>query len=143
MDKSRSTLAEVAAAAGVSVATVSKVLNGRGDVAPSTRRRVRAQLDDADYRPVNRPARTEGVVEVAFPTWQNAYMVTVLDGITAAARAEGFEVTIGPPVQDDQVELDLNRLRTSGRVGAILITVDASLEPIKVLVEGGFPVVVV
>ncbi len=143
MEKSRATLAEVAAAAGVSVATVSKVLNGRGDVAPSTRRRVREQLDDADYRPVNRPARPEGVVEVAFPTWQNAYMVTVLDGITAAARAEGFEVSIGPPVQDDQVELDLNRLRTSGRVGTILITVDASLEPIKVLVEDGFPVVVV
>ena len=36
----RATLATIAAAAGVSVATVSKVLNGRADVAPTTRARV-------------------------------------------------------------------------------------------------------
>ena len=38
---SRATLATVAASAGVSVATVSKVLNGRSDVAPATRALVR------------------------------------------------------------------------------------------------------
>ena len=39
MKRNRTTLAEVAAAAGVSVATVSKVLNDRSDVAEPTRRR--------------------------------------------------------------------------------------------------------
>ena len=45
----RTTLATVAASAGVSVATVSKVLNGRRDVAPATRARVQEMLRTHDY----------------------------------------------------------------------------------------------
>lgn len=48
------TLGDIAAAAGVSVATVSKVLNGRSDVAPATRGRVERILAERGYR---RPAR--------------------------------------------------------------------------------------
>lgn len=143
MPRSRPTLAEVASAAGVSVATVSKVLNDRSDVSPDTRRRVQEHLRDAAYRPVNRPARNSGLIEVAFPAWQNAYMVSVLEGVAAAAQADGYEIVIGPPVHNDQVDLDLDRLRAAERAGAILITVDASLPPIKALVNDGFPVVVV
>jgi len=53
----RATLANVAASAGVSVATVSKVLNGRNDVAPATRALVQDLLDEHNYvaRRVNRP----------------------------------------------------------------------------------------
>jgi LacI family transcriptional regulator len=46
---SRATLATVAASAGVSVATVSKVLNGRSDVAPATRALVQDLLEVHDY----------------------------------------------------------------------------------------------
>ena len=46
-------LAEVAAAAGVSVPTVSKVVHGRSDVAAQTRSRVEALLAEYKYR---RPA---------------------------------------------------------------------------------------
>src|SRR5690348_15313335 len=46
---SRVTIAEIAAQAGVSVATVSKVLNGRDEVAPATRERVQQLLDEASY----------------------------------------------------------------------------------------------
>ena len=45
----RATLATIAASAGVSVATVSKVLNGRADVAPGTRARVADLLAKHDY----------------------------------------------------------------------------------------------
>ncbi|HET9648660.1 MAG TPA: substrate-binding domain-containing protein [Microlunatus sp.] len=143
MRRLRPTLSEVASAAGVSVATVSKVLNGRGDVAPDTRRRVQEQLQSSAYRPVNRPARNSGMIEVAFPTWQNVYMVSVLEGISAAARADGYEIVIGPPVRDDQVDLDLTRLRVAERAGAILITVDASQPSIRAAVEEGFPIAVI
>ena len=45
----RVTVAEIAASAGVSVATVSKVLNQRSDVAPETRARVKALLAEQHY----------------------------------------------------------------------------------------------
>lgn len=46
---SRATIAEIAAEAAVSVPTVSKVLNGRPDVAPTTRARVEATIDRHGY----------------------------------------------------------------------------------------------
>jgi LacI family transcriptional regulator len=45
------TLADVASLAGVSVATASKALNGRGEVAPATRVRVRAAADKLAFQP--------------------------------------------------------------------------------------------
>ena len=69
----RATLATVAASAGVSVATVSKVLNGRADVAPATRARVQDLLAQHDY--VGRrsgPARRSRSVELVFDGELNA-----------------------------------------------------------------------
>lgn len=143
MARVRPTLAEVATAAGVSVATVSKVLNDRDDVSSDTRRRVQEHLRDVAYRPVNRVARNAGLIEVVFPAWQNAYMVTVLDGVNAAARADGYEIVIGPGVRDDEVDLDLQRLRAAERAGVILIAVDATLTSIKRIVDQDFPLVVI
>lgn len=48
-DGSRVRLADIAAEAGVSVATISKVLNGHGDISPATRARVDALLTARGY----------------------------------------------------------------------------------------------
>jgi LacI family transcriptional regulator len=142
MARARPTLSEVASAAGVSVATVSKVLNDREDVSPDTRRRIQELLRDTDYRPVNRaPRNSSMLIEVAFPAWQIAYMTTVLEGVHAAAQADGYEIVIGPPVRGGKI--DLLRLRAADRAGAILITIDASLPSIKRIVDYGFPLVVI
>ena len=92
---------------------------------------------------MNRMTRHTGLIEVAVPAWQNAYMVSVIDGINAAAQADGFELVIGPPIHDGNVDLDLQRLRATNRAGAVLITVDATQASIKEIVEAGFPLVVV
>lgn len=49
--RTRATLASVAALAGVSTPTVSKVINGREDVAPATRKRVLEALRTSEYQP--------------------------------------------------------------------------------------------
>ena len=61
----RATLATVAASAGVSIATASKVLNGRSDVSSTTRARVQDALRQHDYvgrrpEPVGRPRSGHG-----------------------------------------------------------------------------------
>ncbi len=150
MKKVRTTLAEVASVAGVSVATVSKVLNEHADVAETTRERVRQALRDSAYRgPRRSPGRTargpedKRLIEVCFPEWQNAYETAVLDGLTAEAEIKGFEVIIGPRAHANRVVFDPESVRGPGRVGAIFVTVDASIDPIKTLSDSGFPVVVV
>jgi DNA-binding LacI/PurR family transcriptional regulator len=83
------------------------------------------------------------MIEVAFPAWQNAYMVSVLEGVSVTAQADGYEVVIGSPIHGDQGDLDLQRLSAAERAGAILIAIDASLPSIKSIVDAGFPIVVI
>ena len=49
-DERRVTISTIAAEAGVSVPTVSRVVNGRSDVAPQTRKRVEELLRQHGYR---------------------------------------------------------------------------------------------
>jgi LacI family transcriptional regulator len=143
--KGRTTLAEIADAARVSVATVSKVLNDRADVSPETRRRVQKHLRDSKYRPAGsssaRPRELTRAIEVVVPELQSPYIIAVLEGITSSAAAEGFEVVIGgiPPSSG----LNPQALLQSDHAGAIFITADAASASLKVLDDAGFPVVVV
>jgi LacI family transcriptional regulator len=143
--KHRTTLAEIAGAAGVSVATVSKVLNDRADVSLETRRRVQRYLRDAEYRPArsdSAPRREPGrSIEVVVPELQSPYIMAVLEGVTSSAAAEGFEVVIGPIPSSSM--LNPRNLLQSDHVGAIFVTADTSSSAIKALDEGGFPVVVI
>ena len=86
----RATLATVAASAGVSVATVSKVLNGRSDVGPETRARVEFVLQQHDYvgrRPAPPKDNTATAkVEVLFAGNLNAYSIELIQGLLDTAR---------------------------------------------------------
>lgn len=96
--KGRTTLATVAASAGVSVATVSKVLNGRHDVAPATRSRIQTLLDQHDY--VGRRAQVtarppdQATVELLFRGEINAYGIEILQGVLEAGTSAGVAVVV-------------------------------------------------
>jgi LacI family transcriptional regulator len=142
----RTTLAEIADAAGVSLATVSKVLNGRADVSVETRRRVQKHLRDSAYRPVGSdPTRQRDKsrsIKVVVPELRNAYVIGVLDGITLSAAAEGFEVAIDRVLSPDSA-VKPQALLGSKHAGVILVTADFSDASLKALDDAGFPVVVV
>src|SRR5438128_11860045 len=76
--RTRSTIREVASAAGVSIATVSRVLNARPDVAPATREAVLRAVRDQRLT-TNRNARPlsggrTGLVRVTLPIVEAAYV---------------------------------------------------------------------
>jgi DNA-binding LacI/PurR family transcriptional regulator len=83
------TIATIAAEVGVSSATVSKVLNGRGDVAPDTRVRVEASLERHRYRrrTKRRPAVT-GQVELVFHELNSAWAVQIIHGVEDVTAPE-------------------------------------------------------
>jgi LacI family transcriptional regulator len=84
---SRVTIADIAASAGVSVPTVSKVLNGRPDVSRQTRLRVEALLAEHDYlRAGSRPRRRSGAVDLVF-TELSPWALEIIRGAEQAARA--------------------------------------------------------
>ncbi|MCD0443119.1 LacI family transcriptional regulator [Glycomyces sp. A-F 0318] len=93
----RVTLADVALRAGVSSATVSKVLNGRSDVSARTRERVLGVVAETGYKSTTpRHERTRALV-VVLDFMASPYAGTVLQEILAAATRTATELILRLP----------------------------------------------
>jgi len=90
------TLAVVAREAGVSVPTASKVVNGREDVAPETRRRVTEALDRLGYvrRPRFDTAKPPRLVDLVVHSLVSTWSSAVLHGVEQAAHEAGLDVVV-------------------------------------------------
>jgi LacI family transcriptional regulator len=143
----RVTVRDVAAATGVSVATVSRVLTGKGPVAPQTRQLVRDAMDQLGSRaPVPRQPsapRTAQTVLVRCP-----YVLTDYFGIIVSSIAETLAVHRRPILLDAGeavVDADTVHLlpKRTDLAGAVLILPPEPTAELERLVEHKFPFVVV
>jgi LacI family transcriptional regulator len=143
------TLANVAESAGVSVATVSKVLNGRNDVAPATRALVQDLLHEHDYvaRRV-RPAQSP-TIELCFHGQLNAYHTEVLQGAVEAGADAGVAVVVSvrPRWQRGagakRPAAWTRELATAGRQAAVVVTSELRAADLTALSRARVPVVVI
>ena len=98
MARNGSTVHEVASHAGVSIATVSRVARGIGQVAPETRRRVEAAIAELVYRPSHfgraLAARRHAALGIVFPGLSGPYYSEVIHGFEAEAVAARQSVLI-------------------------------------------------
>ncbi|WP_188189913.1 LacI family DNA-binding transcriptional regulator [Nonomuraea sp. SYSU D8015] len=121
----RATLATVAASAGVSVATVSKVLNGRSDVAPATRSLVESLLREHDYvaPPPRRadPVATD-TVEVQFDGDFNAYSTEIIQGVVEAGAELGVGIVVSARKKADNPAAWARGLVAAGRRALLSVT---------------------
>jgi len=88
----RTTLSRLADEAGVSLSTISKVLNGRPDVAPATRERVERLLDAHDYR--RRSAAGGTLIELVFHELTEDWSMQFISGALEAVAAAGMSLTL-------------------------------------------------
>lgn len=88
-NRSRPTVREIARIAGVSVATVSRVSNGTGQVSDDMRRRVLDAIERHGYRPDHRgralAARRHGAVGLVFPGLAGPYFGELIQGFESEA----------------------------------------------------------
>ena len=102
-------LKDVAEAAGVSVKTVSNVVNGSVHVAEETRARVQQAIDSLGYHPnvMARRLRTgrSGVIALAFPELPSPYFAELAVEVIAAARRHGCTVLMDDTAGDPGAEL--------------------------------------
>jgi LacI family repressor for deo operon, udp, cdd, tsx, nupC, and nupG len=106
-----STLKDVAVRAGVSVRTVSNVVNNYVHVAEDTRARVQAVIDELGYRP-NLLARNlklgrSGIIALVVPELDVPYFAELARLIVHEARAAGYTVLIDQTDGDEQREREL------------------------------------
>jgi LacI family transcriptional regulator len=145
----RVTLATVAATAGVSVATVSKVLNGRSDVSESTRARVQEILREYEYVG-RRPEQVERItVELFYQGFLNSYSVEVIQGVVEAGQAADVDVVLSsrPHVSASRstgrAAQWIRELTATGRRAAIGITCELTDADLAALSRARLPLVVV
>ncbi|MFN3708528.1 LacI family DNA-binding transcriptional regulator [Microcella sp.] len=91
----RVTLSAVAAEAGVSLATISKVLNGRPDVSPSTRARVETLLAEHGYQRRTGAATAKAeLIELVFHELDRIWSMELIDGVESVAKDQGLSVVL-------------------------------------------------
>ncbi|MGW9136366.1 LacI family DNA-binding transcriptional regulator [Streptomyces sp. NBC_01637] len=139
---------DVAAEAGVSVATVSRVLNSHPSVSPDARARVLAAVDTLGYRPnaVARSLRTDQTrtLGLIISDVLNPYFTALARSVEEAARALGYSVIIGNA--DERPELQDHHIRTllDRRIDGLLVSpTDGGSPQILDAARGGTPMVFV
>ena len=120
----RVTLKEVAERAGVSLATASKVMNGRADVKQATRETVSRAARDLGYHPKRRESERRRSVLLHFDTLTSPYSLQVLEGAEQAAHRAGVDLLV---VSGDQTAKGLSRAWMAdaagrGVEGVVLVT---------------------
>ncbi|MFD6026265.1 LacI family DNA-binding transcriptional regulator [Streptomyces griseoluteus] len=124
-----STMADVARSAGVSVATVSHVLNGTRPVRPHTRQAVLDAVEALGYTP-NSLARSlvtsrTRSIGLAVSAISNPYFTEILQGVEAAALEAGYSLLIADPHDDPEHELKVVQLLHERRVDGMIVAPSA------------------
>lgn len=143
------TIREVAEAAGVSVATVSRALRGLPSVAPATREKVERVAAELDYLPDPYAARLSSAqahtVVVAVPLPGQWYYAQIVAAVEAVASAAGYELQLhvaGDDLQRERFIRDI--LPQQRRVGgAILVDIPIDADEVAALKERGVLIVAV
>ncbi len=140
----RATINDVAAAAGVSVSTVSKAVHGRYGVSPDTIRRVMDVVERLGYQSSlgasSMRAHRTGVIGVLVPAFE-PFSAEILKGVGAAVRGTGFDLMAYAGSQDGTGEgwerRSVSRLSGTLIDGVIMVT------PTVVNVAGEVPIVAI
>ncbi len=146
--RGRTTIRDIADLAGVSIATVSRVLNDRPDVAPDTRETVLQVVREHGFsrnpraRALSR-GRT-GFVGLTLPLIADAYFGPILSGASEALYEEDMRIILGPTLHEHDREVSmLERLVREATDGAILILPSESTEELRALQAQNYPFVLV
>ncbi|MFP1624795.1 LacI family DNA-binding transcriptional regulator [Streptomyces sp. 5K101] len=143
-------LADLALQAGVSEATVSRVLNGKAGVAATTRHRVLAALDVLGYeRPVRLKRRSAGLVGLVIPELTNPIFPAFAQVIEQVLAGHGYTPVLctqmpGGATEDELVE----QLEERGVTGIVFLSglhADTSADPSRYvhLASRGVPFVLI
>ncbi|MDF5752364.1 LacI family DNA-binding transcriptional regulator [Spongiactinospora sp. TRM90649] len=142
--RARTTIKDVAEAAGVGVATVSRVLSG-GSASQQTRERVLAVAAQLDYRPSalgrNLRQRRTGGIGLLIPDITDSFYGRLADGVLACARAAGEPVIVGATGDDAEGEAEMIGILLEQGVDRVVAVPSGDTEPWAPALRAGMTVV--
>jgi LacI family transcriptional regulator len=142
------TIADVAARAGVSKTTVSRVLNGRGELDQETAARVRRVIEHLGYVP---SARAVGlargrtcIVGMLVPSLTWPWMGEVLQGVVDVVESAGYGLLLFTCNQgEESIRQFASQVSAQSFEGLLVIEPEGTLDYIADLHRGGLPVVLI
>ncbi|UQU62047.1 LacI family DNA-binding transcriptional regulator [Couchioplanes caeruleus] len=145
-DNRRVTISTIARAAGVSVPTVSRVLNGHSDVSAQTRARVEQLLQQHGYRRRNSRQQTgrTGLLDLVFNDLDSPWAVELIRGVEDVAHASGVGTVVSAVHRRPMATRQwLQNLRARSSAGVIFVNSELTATVSTELTRLGIPVVVV
>lgn len=130
------TMKDVAAAAGVTVTTVSRVLNNRGYISEETRKKVFRAMEELQYKP-NELARslskqTSSTIGVIVPHILHPYFAKMISCIESEASSLGYKILLCNSKADTQRELEYIDMCRANRVcGIVLCSANVDVEKLR------------
>jgi LacI family transcriptional regulator len=121
----RVTMADVAREAGVSMMTVSRVINNKEGISDSTRSRIQEVIDQLGYRPSNIArglvTKQTGTLGLVVPDNANPFFSEVARGAEHVAYENGYNVFLCNTEEDKQRELTVLRSLEEKRVDGVMV----------------------
>jgi LacI family transcriptional regulator len=141
-------IVDVAARAGVGVATVSRVLNGHPNVSPATRERVLEAIRDLDYRPSsvarNLSLQQTLVVGVVVPFFTSPSAVERVRGVVEALEGSAYDLALFDVESSDRRRRAFEMLGSTSRVdGLLVVSLIPPKEELARLLAARIPCVIV
>ncbi len=142
----RPTISQIAHIAGVSVPTVSKVLNGRADVAAPTRERVEQVIEEYGFVR-NRAARAlrkgkTGLVDLILPRLDDEYFLPIIEGAALVLREAGVRLVLTSSNYQPEQEVHWIDTVTDHSMDGILVVLPSE-EAIEHLERSDLPFVLI
>jgi LacI family transcriptional regulator len=144
------TLHDIARKSGVSVSTVSRILNKKSDrcrISKETEKRVQKAAKELDYRP-NQMAqglrlKKSHTIGLVVPDISNPFFASILRSIQNHAHRMGYSCLVCDTEEDLNLEIEHTRLLRDKRVdGLIVMPVGQKSDHLSSLVKNGVPLVV-
>lgn len=146
-DRAQPTMSVIAAKAGVSVPTVSKVVNGHSAVAPATRQRVEEVLREHDYSPrPRRDTQQARLIDLVLVDLGSQWGMEILAGVEEVAHRAGYGVVVSAVHnrrRNRPSQQWLDNLRARNSAGVLLVLSEPSPTQQAQLDSLGIPVVLI
>lgn len=126
------TIRDVAKLAGLSVATVSRAINGSGYVSEDSRKKIEKAVEALDFRP-NEVARSlfqkkSKLVGLLLPDISNPFFPLLAKGVEDYLQSKGYQVILGNVQEDASRATDYLHAFTQNNVAGVLSAVDNSYD---------------
>jgi DNA-binding LacI/PurR family transcriptional regulator len=116
------TIEQVAAQAGVSIATVSRVLNLKDNVNPETRKKVLEAMDALNYHPGIFNDNPQGsLIVMLVPRISNPFYNSIIDGAEAAASRRGYHLLLSQTYNSNNILSDFELILKDKSVAGMLL----------------------